>query len=344
MTVEAMLSFRPALDVHGWLLDLDTRCRFWSAVLDPTCSSSSGEASPPPAPVEVTAGLPGADGDTLIEEHDGSDKNIAVDTPTTPPRLIPLLDGAGDEMTALLPRIIAAAAAAAAAFDTGSSGGHGTEEDARVDNRAGVRRRLERTLQQVAVHRVQQIYARLNGVSALEGAAEAEEEKEGVMPTGLEIEDEADGEERGPRGEDARLEEEARDLVAFACRACGGVGVGGGWGDEDRECGGGSGGGGASWSMMMPYLPVWVGFATKEQVGVSHFAFFFLYVIFGSLASAARRSVRAARPGLLQAFACSAEARFMASSLLPHYPILLLPVSLCVFLCVSLCLSVSFSV
>ena len=26
LTVETMMALRPALDVHGWLLDLDTRC------------------------------------------------------------------------------------------------------------------------------------------------------------------------------------------------------------------------------------------------------------------------------------------------------------------------------
>ncbi|CAM9386652.1 unnamed protein product, partial [Scytosiphon promiscuus] len=164
----------------------------------------------------------------------------------------------------------------------------GAEGGAGADDTAGVRRRLEMTLQQVAVHRVQQIYARLNGVAALEGGAVAAE-KEVPTGSGVEGEDESDGEGGGSkdrrRGEEARLEEEARDLVAFACRACGRTGAGsagagvsaGGWGDGDRECGGR--GGGASWSMMMPYLPVWVGFAAREQVA------FFLEALLSRCAS-----------------------------------------------------------
>ncbi|CAM9386727.1 unnamed protein product, partial [Scytosiphon promiscuus] len=116
MTVEAMLSFRPALDVHGWLLDLDTRCRFWSAVLD---SSPSGA----PAPVTTaTAAPPDAEGDTLVEEHDG-EEGVAVggggsgDGASTAPPGSPATSGArasngeGQEMTEL-PRVLAAAAAA----------------------------------------------------------------------------------------------------------------------------------------------------------------------------------------------------------------------------------------
>ena len=199
-----------------------------------------------------------------------------------------------------LPRIIAAAAAVLKASrarldSVGAGAWAGVEEGTEAGATVAVGR-LEKTLQQVAVHRVQQIYARLNGAAVLEervvaaatagastgAAGNGSVEMTSAEPTsGVIVTAEA-----GDEGE--RLEREARSLVAFACGACalpsggadggscggGGGGRGGGtggggarrlvttWGDEDERARGR-----ASWSMMMPYLPVWVGFAAAEQVG-----------------------------------------------------------------------------
>lgn len=141
-----------------------------------------------------------------------------------------------------------------------SGGGHHTP--ASDGGQDAARARLAQTLQQVAIHRVQQIHARLNGVEALEKHAS----KAAVSGS---------GEQRGDEGgEEGRLESEARGLVAFACTSAIGSSTGGGrgaegdgscpsgaWGDEDDEAKRS-----ASWRMMMPYLPVWVGFAEDEQV------------------------------------------------------------------------------
>lgn len=117
--------------------------------------------------------------------------------------------------------------------------------------------RLLQTLQQVAVHRVQKIYAHLNGTAALErGAdgAEADSAEAGAVAG-------AESEAAALNTPEDRLEGEARRLVAFACDACE-FGVRGKmWGDED-----GRAKASASWRMMMPYLPVWVGFAARGQV------------------------------------------------------------------------------
>ncbi|CAM9855257.1 unnamed protein product, partial [Ectocarpus sp. 6 AP-2014] len=270
---EMMLSFRPALDVHGWLLDLDTRCRFWSAVLD-SSSPAAGAAG------AAGAAIPQDDGDTLVEE--GGDGDETAGATTTPARCASLLappDGDGADVS--LPRIIAAATAA---LETSNSSGSSSLEAGMGahDEEVGVRSRLEKTLQQVAVHRVQQIYARLNGVAALEssGTTAAAAERRPAAPSsgaeGVDDDEEGELEEAAPggaaqeEGGNGKLEEEeeARGLVAYACGACRGSGGDGhgpvAWGDED----GGSRGGGASWSMMMPYLPVWVGFAEKEQVAL----------------------------------------------------------------------------
>ena len=256
-----MLSFRPALDVHGWLLDLDTRCRFWSAVLEPATSSSPAVSAAPAAALR-----PRHDGgDVLVEEDDesGHAGGETVPDQSSPSSLVFSVSSAEDGAAAAaapLPRVIAAAAAALEASRRGDNGGgEGVE---------GVRRRLEKTLQQVAVHRVQQIYAHLNGVAALEAA---EESPTTTAASGDEAEQGGEAEEgaEAVEGNEARLEEEARGLVEFACKSCGGGGGRAdgsvGWGDEDLGRGDGNGGG-ASWGMMMPYLPVWVGFAAKEQV------------------------------------------------------------------------------
>lgn len=145
------------------------------------------------------------------------------------------------------------------------SGGRSKGEqhtEAFVEGQDSGRARLTQTLQQVAIHRVQQIHARLNGVEALE--------KHGSNATVS-----GSGEQGGDEGdEEGRLESEARGLVAFACASAIGCSTGGGrraegegscpggaWGDEDEEakCS-------ASWRMMMPYLPVWIGLAESGQV------------------------------------------------------------------------------
>ncbi|CAM9371733.1 unnamed protein product, partial [Ectocarpus sp. 8 AP-2014] len=271
---EMMLSFRPALDVHGWLLDLDTRCRFWSAVLD-----SSSPATAAAGGAVAAAAIPQDDGDTLVEEGGEGDETAGATTIPAPPASL-LMPPDGDGADVSLPRIIAAATAA---LETSNSSGSSSLEAGMGahDEEVGVRSRLEKTLQQVAVHRVQQIYARLNGVAALEssGTTAAAERRPAPPSSGAEgVDDDEEGEleEAAPggaareEGGEGKLEEEARGLVAYACGACrGGGGDGHGpvaWGDED---GGGRGrGGGASWSMMMPYLPVWVGFAEEEQVAL----------------------------------------------------------------------------
>ncbi|CAB1100685.1 unnamed protein product [Ectocarpus sp. CCAP 1310/34] len=266
---EMMLSFRPALDVHGWLLDLDTRCRFWFAVLDSSSSATAGAG----------AAIPQDDGNTLVEEGGDGDKTARATTAPAPPASV-LMPPDGDEADASLPRIIAAATAA---LETSSSSGGGGSSSLEAgtgahDEEVGVRSRLEKTLQQVAVHRVQQIYAHLNGVAALEssGTTGAAERRPASPPSGAEgMDDDQEGklEEAAPggaareEGGEEKLEDEARGLVAYACGACRGSGGGGHgpvtWGDEDGD----GRGGGAGWSMMMPYLPVWVGFAEEEQVG-----------------------------------------------------------------------------
>lgn len=273
LMAEAMVPFRPALEVHGWLLDLDTRCRFWSAVLESAPSPAAKTAA-----LAVSSTSPQHDGDTLIEEEE-DDETVRGGPATTSPSsplgcsgAFPAESEMAEEEKAL-PRIIAAAATALDVSRRGDSGSGcgsssiGGNSMAGEESAAGVRRRrLEKTLQQVAVHRVQQIYARLNGIADLKPAAAAA----GLLGTGNEAESAVAGTD-----DNARLEEEARGLVAFACGSCGGGGAGGGsgsrfvrWGDEDRDGGdgGAGGGGGASWSMMMPYLPVWVGFAAREQV------------------------------------------------------------------------------
>ncbi|CAM9790800.1 unnamed protein product, partial [Ectocarpus sp. 4 AP-2014] len=272
---EMLLSFRPALDVHGWLLDLDTRCRFWSAVL---VSSSTATAAGAGA-VVTGAARPQDDGDTLVEE--GGDGDETAGTTTAPaPRACVLMPPDGDEADVSLPRIIAAATAALETSNSSSISSSSLKAGTGAhDEEVGVRSRLEKTLQQVAVHRVQQIYARLNGVAALEssGTTAAAERRPTPPSPGTEGEDddeEGELEEAAPggaareEGGEEKLEEEARGLVAYACGACRGSGGGGHgpvvWGDED----GGGRGGGAGWSMMMPYLPVWVGFAEEEQVSL----------------------------------------------------------------------------
>lgn len=268
---EAMMPFRPALEVHGWLLDLDTRCRFWSAVLESSTSSAAASAAASALPSTT----PQHSGDKLVEEEEEGESvegDTAPDPPCPPPpgfsSIFPAEGETGEEAKAL-PRILATAAAALEMTRRGDSnngsGGIGSNA-AREEGAAGVRRkRLEKTLQQVAVHRVQQIYARLNGISDPEAAAA----DAGSPGTGSEAASAA------VKDDHARLEQEARGLVAFACGSCGEGGGGGGgggsglvgWGDEGGDGGGSSGGGGACWSVMMPYLPVWVGFAAREQVG-----------------------------------------------------------------------------
>lgn len=268
-----MLSFRPSLEVHGWLLDLDTRCRFWSAVLEPSASSSLAvTAAAAPRPQHDS-------GDVLVE---GDDEDDHAGGETVPGQSFSALvfsvssaeDGeAAAAAAAPLPRVIVAATAALEASRRGGSGGSVDDGLAGAAGGGevveGVRRRLEQTLQQVAVHRVQQIYAHLNGIAALEAA---EELPAASAASGEEREEEGEtgkGAAAAAEDKDARFEEEARGLVAFACESCGYVGSRAGdtirWGDEAFDCGGGNSGG-ASWSMMMPYLPVWVGFAAKKQV------------------------------------------------------------------------------
>lgn len=199
-----------------------------------------------------------------------------------------------------LPRIVAAATAALESGNSRSDdddgggllsglGGSTTSLPGATTATATAVVRLKKTLQQVAVHRVQQIYARLNGALALEAAASTPggsgggggDGGGGGAPGGSGgIADHLqDGRTMasaaGVGEEDERLESEAREMVAFACGACAsshgdGRGEGGAegcsrvtttWGDESRAARDG-----ASWSMMMPYLPVWVGFAAREQV------------------------------------------------------------------------------
>ncbi|CAM9653967.1 unnamed protein product, partial [Ectocarpus sp. 13 AM-2016] len=270
-----MLSFRPALDVHGWLLDLDTRCRFWSAILDSSSAATAAAAGAAGAGAPILRD----DGDTLVEEGgDGDEKAGATMTPAPHASLLIPSDGDGADVS--LPRIIAAATASLEASNSSSGSSSSLAAGTGVhDEEVGVSSRLEKTLQQVAVHRVQQIYARLNGVAALEssGTTAAAERRPASPPSGAEgVDDDEEGEleEAAPGGSareeggEEKLEEEARGLVAYACGACRSSGGGGHgpvtWGDED----GGGRGGGASWSMMMPYLPVWVGFAEEEQVAL----------------------------------------------------------------------------
>lgn len=172
-----------------------------------------------------------------------------------------------------LPRIIEIAADALRASGSSTSTSTSTSvRQVRVKEEARVR--LTQTLQQVAIHRVQQIYARLNGAAALEGGVGiaygggvGEEEGREGRPKA------AAAGSGGGRPEDERLESEARGLVEFACASAIGLragerrGEGGSrswpavWGDENEVAKRS-----ASWRMMMPYLPVWVGFAAREQV------------------------------------------------------------------------------
>lgn len=218
---------------------------------------------------------PQHDGGDILVEEDGEGGNAGGETVPIPdqsssPLVCSFSSGEdGTASAAPLPRVIAAAAVALEASRRGDRGR--SIEAGGGESVEGVRRRLEETLQQVAVHRVQQIYAHLNGIAALEAA---EEVPTITTPLGEEGEREDEREaEKGAaaaaEGNDAQFEEEARGLVAFACKACGDGGSQADgsvrWGDEDLDSGGG-GGGGASWSMMMPYLPVWVGFAGERQV------------------------------------------------------------------------------
>lgn len=146
---------------------------------------------------------------------------------------------------------------------------------------------MKKTLQQVTVHRVQQIYACLNGSAVLEAAGEEVKtlrtnrrpvEKEVVIAE-KETEGTQEGEE-GPEDEQQRLEREARELVALAfslvrssdaCRSAGMEAAwSGGYGDDDGgdlELGGE--GEGPSLRAIAPYMPVWVGFASSEEVKLS---------------------------------------------------------------------------
>lgn len=236
------------------------RCRFWSAILDSSGSALSVPESIPVAPVERT--------------DDG--------LPSTTDR--PSASAQGS-----LPRIIAIAAEAVKRRSNGrrSNSGHargiGEVGDAgavgeSIRGEASRFNKVMRTLQQVAVHRVQQIYARLNGVAVPEamtgsstagnavGAGRGQGTGAPVAATSAAV-----GLAGFKQGEE-KLEEEARTLVAFACGSAREIGRGGdpgvtgseggaSWGDED-----GSDNSGSSWSMMMPYLPVWIGFAAREQV------------------------------------------------------------------------------
>lgn len=224
-----------------------TRCRFWSAIVD-----SQGSALSLPESIPMATGA-----------NDG-DKQASVET--TSESSSPTV-GAASEGGALT-RIIEIAADALRGSGNSSSTSSNIRQ-ARVKEEARIR--LTQTLQQVAIHRVQQIYARLNGAAALEGGAgnpnrggAGEKEDMGAAVA-------AGGE--GVKQEEERLESEARGLVAFACASAIGLRAGerraerdgrswpGAWGDENDTAKRS-----ASWRMMMPYLPVWVGFAAREQV------------------------------------------------------------------------------
>lgn len=277
------------------------RCRFWSAVLgDDSSSSTATNQQQNAQPKEHTTPT---DGDITSV----SAATLASTSPSVPPLL--LSDGTA------LPRIIAAAATALesnntpaallAGNDQGNLAGWGSR--LATESPSPATARLLKTLQQVAVHRVQQIYARLNGISALEGSgsrvtpattkttdrygtATDTKKTNHIDETRAAVDDAEDADMSSGEGgaadkdqndgmdEDERLETEARRLVAFACGACESRSVCGGgggiyrtvvWGDENRV---GVNDRGASWSMMMPYLPVWVGFAATEQVSGCGFA------------------------------------------------------------------------
>lgn len=214
------------------------RCRFWSEVLDSSISGMDGSLIPESLP--ITTHLHGN-----YAEGDPSARSSS--------------DGA-------LSGIIAAAAATA----TNGKGINATSAG------YAATARLMKTLQQVSVHRVQQIYARLNGAAALEATTKGSSGVQGVAGGAAETgREEAETGATAVEEENRRLEEEARQLVAFACGACeprradgdrgdlsDNVEVSATWGDENHAIRDN-----ASWSMMMPYLPVWVGFANPVQVG-----------------------------------------------------------------------------
>lgn len=151
-----------------------------------------------------------------------------------------------------------------------------------------LRLRLKKTLQQVAVHRVQQIYACLNGSSVLESSGEEiktlRNKPRSVERGGMIPEKGTEEGEEGLEDEQQRLEREARELVSLAFSlvrssdACRSDGMEAAWiggcGDDNRgDLDPGGGGEGPSLRAMAPYMPVWVGFASSEEVKLSHVSY-----------------------------------------------------------------------
>ncbi|CAN0345215.1 unnamed protein product, partial [Discosporangium mesarthrocarpum] len=246
LSAEVVLSSRPALELLGWLLDLETRCLFWSAVLDCPVAASDTESLPGSSNLPKRGAPKGNTRAKLLSGGALRRLLVAAGASTTPSDGGPGPPRGGRDF--------------ALGHNMGM-GGHGEPQSrgVRVAPGHGARvRRLRATLQQLGVHRVQQIYAELNGV-VLGGG------KEGG---GTSVGGDNSGKLRSALGSGGVCMRGGMS-GSWRQRVMGG---GLGWGGGEGEGGGGRWGDEVGfgemwgWSMMMPYLPVWVDFAAKDQV------------------------------------------------------------------------------